>query len=48
MNVMCDGPWRTASLLWQPSLDLRGSKPATAIVPAALPGGAGVWVTRRF
>ncbi|MFT3772862.1 MAG: hypothetical protein QM820_46340 [Minicystis sp.] len=29
-------------------LDLRGSKPATALVPAPLPGGGGVWVTRRF
>lgn len=29
-------------------LDLRGSKPATAIAPAPLPGGVGVWVTRRF
>jgi hypothetical protein len=29
-------------------LDLRASKPATAIVPAPLPGGVGVWVTRRF
>lgn len=29
-------------------LDLRKSKPATAIVPAPLPGGVGVWATRRF
>jgi hypothetical protein len=28
--------------------DLRGSKPATAIVPAPLPGGGGAWITRRF
>lgn len=29
-------------------LDARGSKPATAIAPVALPGGGGVWFTRRF
>jgi hypothetical protein len=29
-------------------LDVRGSKPATALVPAPLPGGAGVWATGAF
>jgi hypothetical protein len=29
-------------------LDLRGQKPDTTVVPAALPGGGGLWVTRRF
>ena len=29
-------------------LDLRRPSPATAIVPAAFPGGGGVWVTTRF
>jgi hypothetical protein len=29
-------------------LDLRRPSPATAIVPTPLPGGAGLWVTRRF
>jgi hypothetical protein len=29
-------------------LDLSGPKPTTAIVPAALPGGGGLWITGRF